>query len=203
MELRGVSGLALAVGLAGLLAMPRPASADQCGKAAWYDLHGLTASGEPSNGSALAAAHRSLPFGTKVRVQNLANGREVVVRVNDRGPFTGGRIIDVTRAAAEKLGMINAGVARVRVSLVDGGGELGGSCSEKAPRVLTADATASEKPAPKTVPVTTAKAEPDPVPRDRQEFGRAGIGAGDRCPCRFGQAGRPQAGQGSRRDGPL
>jgi hypothetical protein len=129
----------------------------------------------------LAAAHRTLPFGTKVRVQNLSNGREVVVRVNDRGPFTGGRVIDVTRAAAEKLGMINAGVARVRVSLVDGGRELGGSCTEAAPRVLTADAaaSASRKPATKPQPVA-AKVEADAVPTDRQEpVAQGSVPAGD------------------------
>lgn len=77
---------------------------------------------------ALAAAHRTLPFGTKVRVENLANGRSVVVRVNDRGPFSGGRIIDVTRGAAERLGMIRSGVARVKVTVVGGQGKLSG-CS--------------------------------------------------------------------------
>jgi rare lipoprotein A len=86
----------------------------QCGKAAWYDLDGLTASGETSSGAVLAAAHRTLPFGTRVLVENLNNGRQVEVRVNDRGPFVGGRVIDITRAAAEKLGFIQAGVARVR-----------------------------------------------------------------------------------------
>lgn len=79
-----------------------------------------TASGERMNAQALAAAHRTLPFGTKVKVENLTNGRSVVVRINDRGPFTGGRIIDVTQGAAEQLGMIRAGVARVKVTVVDG-----------------------------------------------------------------------------------
>ena len=77
---------------------------------------------------ALAAAHRTLPFGTKVKVENLANGRSVVVRINDRGPFTGGRIIDVTQGAAQQLGMIRAGVARVKVTIVGGKGQLSG-CS--------------------------------------------------------------------------
>jgi rare lipoprotein A len=71
------------------------------------------------NGDAFTAAHRSLPFGSKVKVANLDNGREVVVRINDRGPFSKGRIIDVSRAAAEKLGMIAAGVARVSVHPID------------------------------------------------------------------------------------
>jgi rare lipoprotein A len=80
----------------------------------------VTASGEKMNADALAAAHRNLPFGTKVRVDNLANGKSVVVRINDRGPFVGGRVIDVTRGAAKRLGMINSGVARVRVTVLDG-----------------------------------------------------------------------------------
>jgi rare lipoprotein A len=100
-----------------------PASA-QCGKASWYALHSRTASGERMNPSALSAAHRSLPFGTMVRVENLNNGRSVVVRINDRGPFVRGRVIDVSRAAASKLGFIGAGVARVRVSVMDKEGRV-------------------------------------------------------------------------------
>ena len=66
----------------------------------------------------MTAAHPSLPYGTQVLVENLSNGRSVVVRINDRGPFTGGRIIDVSKAAAVTLGMMDAGVATVRVSSV-------------------------------------------------------------------------------------
>ena len=80
------------------------------------------------NANALAAAHRTLPFGTQVRVENLGNGRAVVLRINDRGPFVGGRVIDVTRGAAVQLGMINSGTARVRVSVLSGGRQLSG-CS--------------------------------------------------------------------------
>jgi rare lipoprotein A len=80
------------------------------------------------NANALAAAHRTLPFGTQVRVENLGNGRAVVLRINDRGPFVGGRVIDVTRGAAQRLGMINSGTARVRVSVLSGGRQLSG-CS--------------------------------------------------------------------------
>jgi rare lipoprotein A len=77
---------------------------------------------------ALAAAHRTLPFGTKVRVENLDNGRSVVVRINDRGPFISGRVIDLTRGAARELGMIDSGVADVRLTIVDptGGQQLSG-----------------------------------------------------------------------------
>ncbi|MNY60557.1 RlpA-like protein precursor [compost metagenome] len=64
---------------------------------------------------ALTAAHRSLPFGSRVRVTNLHNQRSVVVRINDRGPYARGRIIDLSRAAAERLGMLRSGVAPVRV----------------------------------------------------------------------------------------
>ncbi|SHL13973.1 septal ring lytic transglycosylase RlpA family protein [Phytopseudomonas punonensis] len=88
------------------------------GKASYYGKahHGnRTASGERFNQNALTAAHRTLPFGTMVRVTNLNNDRSVVVRINDRGPFARGRIIDVSRKAAESLDMIRSGVAPVRV----------------------------------------------------------------------------------------
>lgn len=78
------------------------------------------------NARALAAAHRSLPFGTKVLVENLANGRSVVVRINDRGPYAGGRVIDVTQGAAEMLGMIRSGTAQVKLTVVDGDARLKG-----------------------------------------------------------------------------
>ena len=74
------------------------------------------------NANALAAAHPTLPFGTMVRVDDLANGRSVTVRINDRGPFVRGRVIDLTRAAAQQLGMIDAGTAPVRLTVVGGGG---------------------------------------------------------------------------------
>ncbi|MBD9396355.1 MULTISPECIES: septal ring lytic transglycosylase RlpA family protein [unclassified Pseudomonas] len=88
------------------------------GKASYYGRahHGnKTASGERFDQNALTAAHRTLPFGTMVRVTNLDNGQSVVVRINDRGPFARGRIIDVSRKAAESLGMLKTGVAPVRV----------------------------------------------------------------------------------------
>jgi rare lipoprotein A len=74
-----------------------------------------TASGERFNPNDLTAAHRTLPMGTKVRVTNQANGRSVVVRINDRGPFAKQRIIDVSRAAAEKISMVRSGTARVTI----------------------------------------------------------------------------------------
>jgi|KBSSwiStaDraftv2_1062776.scaffolds.fasta_scaffold2750094_1 rare lipoprotein A len=67
----------------------------------------------------LTAAHRTLPFGTRVRVTRVGNGRSVIVRINDRGPFIAGRIIDVSRRAASELGMISAGLSRVRMEVLD------------------------------------------------------------------------------------
>lgn len=96
-------------------AFAAPAAA-QCGKASWYALHSKTASGERMNPDAMTAAHRSLPFGTKVTVVNKRNGRKVTVRINDRGPFVKGRIIDVSRAAAKKLGFIGAGHTSVCIA---------------------------------------------------------------------------------------
>jgi rare lipoprotein A len=97
------------------------AKADQLGHASWYSLPAnITANGEQMDPTELTAAHRSLPFGTRVVVENLANGRSVVVRINDRGPFIGGRIIDLSKAAAASIGMIDAGTAKVRVTTADG-----------------------------------------------------------------------------------
>ncbi|MFB4392576.1 MULTISPECIES: septal ring lytic transglycosylase RlpA family protein [unclassified Pseudomonas] len=95
-----------------------PTGYDQTGVASYYGArhHGKrTASGEPFNQHGLTAAHRSLPFGTRVVVTNLNNQRSVVVRINDRGPHIRGRLIDLSRAAAEKIGMLRSGTARVRV----------------------------------------------------------------------------------------
>lgn len=95
-----------------------PASGSQSGIASVYAYKGeRTASGQIAQPSGLTAAHRSLPFGTRVRVTNRRNGRSVVVRINDRGPFIRGRIIDVTPAAARALGF--AGLAPVTVVVVN------------------------------------------------------------------------------------
>lgn len=77
----------------------------QCGKASWYALHSKTASGERMRPYALTAAHRSLPFGTKLRVSNKKTGKSVVVRINDRGPFIRGRFLDLSKGAARTIGM--------------------------------------------------------------------------------------------------
>lgn len=86
----------------------------------------LTANGERYNPGGLTAAHRSLPFGTKVRVTSANTGRSVVVRVNDRGPFVGGRIIDLSTGAARAIGLTNSGVGNVRLDILGGGNEGGG-----------------------------------------------------------------------------
>ena len=131
-KFRSLRRLATAVAIAGIVlggctigaGIDSPAAAseyDRTGKASWYGkrYHGrTTASGAPYDMNAMTAAHRSLPFGTRVRVTNLANRRSVVLTINDRGPYAGRRIIDVSRRAAEILGMVRSGVARVRVHTV-------------------------------------------------------------------------------------
>ncbi|MFM7228741.1 MAG: septal ring lytic transglycosylase RlpA family protein [Cyanobacteriota bacterium] len=88
------------------------------GEASWYGpgLYGnRTANGEVLRPGTFTAAHRTLPFGTRVRVTNLANGRSTVVRINDRGPFHGGRVIDLAHGAASELGVVASGTAPVRL----------------------------------------------------------------------------------------
>ncbi|MNF57150.1 RlpA-like protein precursor [compost metagenome] len=95
-----------------------PNGYDEKGVASYYGAKHQgkrTASGERFNQYALTAAHRKLPFGTRVKVTNLKNDKTVVVRINDRGPHTRGRLIDLSREAAEELGMLRSGTARVRV----------------------------------------------------------------------------------------
>lgn len=103
--------LATVIGAAAAL----PAQA-QSGRASWYGSGHRTASGERFNPNGLTAAHRSLPFGTRVRVTNRSNGRSVVVRINDRGPFVGGRVIDLARGSARAIGL--GGVSYVSLSVV-------------------------------------------------------------------------------------
>ena len=88
------------------------------GMASWYGESQTTASGERFNKHALTAAHRTLPLGTMVRVTNQRNGRSVIVRINDRGPYGHGRIIDLSEAAAKQLDMIDAGVAPVTLEVI-------------------------------------------------------------------------------------
>jgi rare lipoprotein A len=94
------------------------------GIASYYadSLHGnLTASEEPYDRNTLTAAHPKLAFGTKVKVTNLDNGKSVIVRINDRGPHSGGRIIDVSGAAADKLGLRDSGTAKVELEVLESG----------------------------------------------------------------------------------
>ncbi len=89
------------------------------GMASYYSSGARTASGEAFNPSEFTAAHRTLPFGTKLRVTNVATGQSVTVRVNDRGPFVPGRVVDVSHSAAESLGMTGKGVAKVKLDVVE------------------------------------------------------------------------------------
>ena len=94
----------------------------QKGQASWYGpgFHGRkTASGERFNQHALTAAHRKLPLGTRATVVNLANGKSVEVEINDRGPYARGRILDLSKAAAERLGMKHSGTAPVRLLVTE------------------------------------------------------------------------------------
>ena len=107
---------------------PRPAlgpalriTATQQGEASWYGpgfFGNRTASGEVLRPGSLTAAHRTLPFGTKVRVTNLWNGRSAVVRINDRGPFHGARLIDLAHGAAQELGLVASGTAQVKLEVL-------------------------------------------------------------------------------------
>ncbi len=106
------------------LGSPHGLARVQYGYASYYGpkFHGRrTASGEIFNMYAYTAAHRYLPFGTIVRVTNLENGKSVIVRINDRGPFKAGRIIDLSYAAAKKIGMIKKGVVKVKIEVLKWG----------------------------------------------------------------------------------
>jgi rare lipoprotein A len=101
---------------------PPPPSGAMTGQASWYGQahHGKkTASGEVYDRMQLTAAHRTLPMGTRVRVTNVDNGRSVVVRINDRGPFKAGRVIDLSQAAARELGALGEGLFNVRLEVLE------------------------------------------------------------------------------------
>jgi len=111
--------------ISGSLSLPRspvaPSQPHEIGVASWYgeELQGnATASGEAYDFNGLTAAHHTLPFGTTIRVTNLRNLKSLLLRVNDRGPNLGKRLLDVSRAAAERLGFIHSGTTRVRVEVV-------------------------------------------------------------------------------------
>jgi rare lipoprotein A len=142
-------------------------SYDQTGIASWYGdpFHGRnTANGESYDMNDLTAAHQTLPLPSLVRVTNLQNGRSIMVRVNDRGPFVNGRIIDMSRRSAQLLGMENQGTARVRVQYV-APAELMPEVNEPKPQVVAAprvDVTAEALPPPATSGAATGMA-PEPV----------------------------------------
>lgn len=131
--LRAVA-MAILVLLAGCVSTLTTGDSAEEGLASWYGepYHGRpTASGPIYDQHALTAAHRTLPFGTRIAVTRLDTGRRVEVVVNDRGPFVAGRIVDVSRAAAERLQLIGPGVARVRIEvLARGDGMRGSRCWE-------------------------------------------------------------------------
>ena len=89
------------------------------GLASYYQSGSKTADGETFNPYGLTAAHRTLPFGTRLQVTNLHNGKSVIVRINDRGPFIRGRVIDLSLGAARAVGLTTSGVAQVRYSVLD------------------------------------------------------------------------------------
>ena len=125
MRLAAVVAIALAIAACGGKATTTTSTSTtidhnvQRGLASWYGESQMTASGERFDKRAMTAAHRSLPFGTRVRVTNQHNGRSVIVRINDRGPYGGhGRIIDLSEAAARMLHMIDAGVVPCRLEVI-------------------------------------------------------------------------------------
>ncbi len=121
--MRLVSALALLATI--VIPAHAPAHA-QTGSASWYALDGnRTANGEVMNSTKMTAAHPSLPFGTKIQVTNVRNGKSVVVRINDRGPFAKNRMLDVSKGAARELGFMGRGHTTVEIAMVDTGTPVG------------------------------------------------------------------------------
>ncbi len=127
----GFAAIGLLIVMAAVSGFARDADAgaeSQRGIASWYGpgFHGKkTASGETFDQFAMTAAHRKLPLGTQVLVTNLHNGRKVEVEINDRGPFVHGRIIDLSKAAAQTLKLTKAGIAPVRIDVIGDSGAAG------------------------------------------------------------------------------
>ena len=106
-------------GVAAGFAFAPAAHADQTGMASYYKSGRQTANGEAFRPGGMTAAHRTLKFGTRVKVVNLRNGKSVIVRINDRGPFIRGRIIDLAYGAAKVVGLHKSGVARVKIIVMN------------------------------------------------------------------------------------
>ena len=137
-----------------------------------------TSSGEIFDMYAMTAAHKTLPFGTMLEVTNLENGNSVVVRVNDRGPFVADREIDLSQGAAEKLGMITAGVARVSISILSEPGKE----TEAAPAGLPENeevpaVAAAPRPEPRPEPVLRDERRPEPRPEPGAPVWRIQLGS--------------------------
>ena len=146
---------AAALGIALLLAGQAEAGSIKTeGKASWYKMGTRTANGERYDPMGITAAHPSLPFNTKVRVTNPRSGDSVIVRINDRGPFTGGRIIDLSQGAAQAIDLVKLGVAQVKIEVL-------GASADAAP-------TPASAPTQEPVPVVLASAEIDEPVRERQ-----------------------------------
>lgn len=141
---------------------------DETGIASWYgpDFHGkLTANGEVFDQNAVSAAHKTLPMPSVVRVTNLDNGRSLVVRVNDRGPFVNGRVIDLSRRASQLLGFEGNGTARVRVQVMGEesrvlAGKVAPDAAAKEPKIAAAP---RESVVAETLPPIGSKEKPKPV----------------------------------------
>ncbi len=122
--MRFINTLLLTISIFPLTVYAQASSAKQAngtGTASYYSSrynHRRTASGEPFNNGAMTAAHRTYPFGTRLRLTNVSNNRSATVRVNDRGPFVDGREISVTKRAARQLGFVHQGLAQVRIEQV-------------------------------------------------------------------------------------
>jgi rare lipoprotein A len=135
------------------------------GGASWYGIQfhqRKTANGERFDMTAMTAAHKTLPFNTRVCVRSLVNGREVLVRINDRGPYASGRIIDLSRAAAEAIGMLGMGIKQVALSIMD---KNGARCGGTAVEANGTDATPTTATAPARKPAARKSREVPPRQR--------------------------------------
>ena len=135
------------------------------GGASWYGIQfhqRKTANGERFDMTAMTAAHKTLPFNTRVCVRSLVNGREVLVRINDRGPYASGRIIDLSRAAAESIGMLGMGIKQVALAIVDKNMKR---CGDTAVEADAADASPPPAAAPANKPAPRRTREVPPRQR--------------------------------------